>query len=123
MKIWEDKNFYIEKHDSRLPWLKLFTKIEYKELTELPKETKLKMYDTLEIIEQIMLEYYKADKINLASFGNMLPRIHWHIIARFKNDPYFPKTTWEEPVRDFELKLPPFKTFCNKLNEKLKKIQ
>ena len=119
MKIWEDKYFYIEKHDSQLPWLKLFTQTEYKELTELPKEQKLKMYDILESIELTMLEYYKADKINIASFGNMLPRVHWHIIARFKNDPYFPKTTWEEPVREFTLKLPSFEEFTKILKHRL----
>ena len=119
MKIWEDKYFYIEKHDSQLPWLKLFTQTEYKELTELPKEQKLKMYDILESIELTMLEHYKADKINLASFGNMLPRVHWHIIARFKNDPYFPKTTWEEPVREYTLELPSFEEFTKILKRRL----
>ena len=119
MRIWEDENFYVEKHDSQLPWLKLFTKTEYKELTQIPKEQKLRMYEILEIIELTMLEYYQADKINLASFGNMLPRVHWHIIARFKNDPYFPKTTWEEPVREFVLELPSFETFRKKLTKKL----
>ena len=119
MKIWEDENFYIEKQDSQLPWLKLFTKTEYKELSEIPKEQKLRMYDILDTIELTMIEYYKADKINLASFGNMLPRVHWHIITRFKNDPYFPKTTWEEPVREYELELPSFETFAKKLTKKL----
>ena len=119
MRIWENRNFYIEKHNSQLPWLKLFTKIEYKELTEIPKEQKLKMYDLLELIELTMLEYYKADKINIASFGNMLPRIHWHVISRFKNDPYFPKTTWEEPVRDYELNLPNFDEFSTLLRHRL----
>jgi len=119
MRIWEDENFYIEKHDSQLPWIKLFTKTEYKELSQIPKEQKLKMYEILDTIELTMLEHYKADKINLASFGNMLPRVHWHIIARFKNDPYFPKTTWEEPVREFVLELPSFETFRKKLTKKL----
>ncbi len=122
MKIWEDKDFYIEKHDSKLPWLKLFTKIEYKELSQIPKKQKLRMYEILDTIELIMLEYYKADKINLASFGNMLPRVHWHIIARFKKDPYFPKTTWEEPVREYELELPSFEIFKNELIKNLQKI-
>ncbi len=119
MKIWEDENFYIEKHDSKLPWLKLFTKTEFKELSQIPKKQKLRMYEMLDTIELIMLEYYKADKINLASFGNMLPRVHWHIIARFKNDPYFPKTTWEEPVREYELELPSFETFVDTLIKNL----
>jgi len=122
MKIWEGENFYIEKHDSKLPWLKLFTKTEFKELSQIPKEQKLRMYEILDAIELTMLEYYKADKINLASFGNMLPRVHWHIIARFKNDPYFPKTTWEEPVREYELNIPSFDKFSSLLIDKLEHL-
>ena len=119
MRIWEDENFYIEKHDSKLPWLKLFTKVEYKEISEIPFDTKMEMYGLLEDIERALIEFYNPDKINLASFGNMLPRVHWHIIARFKDDPYFPKTTWEEPVREYKLDLPAFDEFAKFLTQNL----
>ena len=119
MKIWEDKNFYIEKHDSKLPWLKLFTKVEYKEISEIPFDRKMEMYGLIEDIERALIEFYNPDKINIASFGNMLPRVHWHIIARFKDDPYFPKTTWEEPVREYNLDLPAFDKFAKFLTQNL----
>ncbi len=119
MTVWENKNFYIVKHESKLPWLKLFTKTEYKELTDIPKDIKLEMYELLEVIETALINYYNPDKINLASFGNMLPRIHWHIIARFQNDPWFPKTTWEEPPREYKLNLPNFEEFAKLLKADL----
>ena len=118
-KIWENKNFYLEKHDSPLPWLKLFTQKKYKEISELPKDIRLEMYEILNTIELTMIEYYKPDKINQASFGNMLPLLHYHIIARFKNDPYFPKTTWEKPSREFNLKLPSIDGFIEILQGNL----
>jgi len=117
--LWQNSNFFLLKHDSPLPWLKLFTKTKYKEISSLPKDIRLEMYEILNTIELTMLEYYKPDKINQASFGNMLPHLHWHIIARFKEDPYFPKTTWEEPSRDFNLELPSFDEFIKLLVEKL----
>jgi diadenosine tetraphosphate (Ap4A) HIT family hydrolase len=119
MKIWEDEDFYILKHDSKLPWIKLFTKENYKEMSELPFDLKLKLYSLLEDIESVMINFYNPDKINLASFGNEVPILHWHIIARFKNDPYFPKTTWQEPIREYKLNLPPFSEFEKKLKEVL----
>ena len=109
--IWQNSNFFIEKHDSPLPWVKLFTKYKYKELTDIPFDLKMEMFGLIENIEEALIEFYNPDKINIASFGNMLPHMHWHIIARFKDDPYFPKTTWEEPVREFNLNLPPFNEF------------
>jgi len=117
--IWENSNFYLEKHDNELPWLKLFSKTKYKEISEVPSDIRVQMYEILYKIELAMIEFYKPDKVNLASFGNMLPHLHWHIIARFKNDPYFPKTTWEKPTREFNLNLPPFEEFIIFLNEKI----
>lgn len=117
--IWSNSNFFILQHSSKLPWVKLFSKKKYKEISELPKDLKIQMYDLLGVIEQTMIEYYKPDKINIASFGNILPHLHWHIIARFRDDPYFPKTTWEEPVREYNLQLPDFKEFEGVLRKKL----
>ncbi len=117
--IWENEDFFILKHDSFLPWIKLFTKKEYKELSEIPFDLKIKMYGLIEDIEIALIDFYSPDKINIASFGNILPHMHWHIIARFKNDPYFPKTTWEEPIREFNLNLPPFEKFKEFLNSRL----
>jgi len=117
--IWQNKNFKILRHDSNLPWVKLFTKNPYKELSHIPKDLKVEMFDIIEKIELALIEVYNPDKINIASFGNMLPHMHWHIIARFTNDPYFPNTTWQEPIRDFNLNLPNFEKFVRVLNEKL----
>jgi hypothetical protein len=40
---------------------------------------------------KLILSYFNADKINIASFGNLLPQVHWHIMARFETDSYFPE--------------------------------
>ncbi len=117
--IWQNNNFKLIRHESELPWVKLFTNKPYKELSHLPKELKLEMFELIENIEIVMIEIYKPDKINIASFGNILPHMHWHIISRFQSDPYFPKTTWEEAIREFNLNLPPFENFIKRVNEVL----
>ncbi len=117
--VWENENFFIQKHKSSLPWVKLFTKESYKELSDIPFNLKIEMFGLIEDIEIALREFYNPDKINIASFGNMLPHMHWHIIARFENDPYFPKTPWEEPIREFLLDLPKFSEFKSFLKERL----
>lgn len=57
------------------------------------------MYKIMNIIENIVTDVYKPDKINLASLGNKTPHIHWHIIPRFTSDNFFPQSIWSEPVR------------------------
>ena len=40
-----------------------------------------------------------ARKINLASLGNMVPHLHWHVVARFDTDAHFPAPIWAQPAR------------------------
>jgi diadenosine tetraphosphate (Ap4A) HIT family hydrolase len=106
MIIYEDKDLYIQKEESEIPWLKIFTKEPYKELSDLPKELRVKLWDVYDIIEHEMKLYYNPTKINLASFANMLPRVHLHVMARFEEDSYFPNSMWGEKLRESNLKLP-----------------
>lgn len=92
--IYSNSLIYIELHDSEIPWLKIFTHAPHKEFSECSPEEKQMIFDALDIIEKKMLEHFKPAKINIASFGNMLPRVHWHIMARFENDSYFPEPMW-----------------------------
>ena len=43
--------------------------------------------------------FLQPDKINLASFGNMVPHLHWHVIPRFKDDMHFPNPIWGQVER------------------------
>ena len=48
------------------------------------------------IVESAIKIYYKPDKINLASLGNLTPHVHWHVIPRFYDDNHFPGSIWSE---------------------------
>ena len=119
MIIYEDNELYIEKEDSEIPWLKIFTKEPYKELGDVPKELKVKLWDVYDIVEEEMKNYYNPTKINLASFANILPRVHLHVMARFEDDSYFPNPMWGEKLRDSDLVLADEKKFHKKVFENL----
>lgn len=110
--IYENKNIKIEVEESEIPWLKIFTQDTYKEMSEVPAEIKFEIYDLLDIIEKEMIAYYNPKKINIASFGNYMPHVHWHIMARFEEDSYFPEPMWGEKQREGKIRLPDFKIFC-----------
>ncbi len=113
--IYENKNIKIEIEESEIPWLKIFTQNLYKEMSEVPAEIKFEIYDLLDIIEKEMIDYYKPKKINIASFGNYMPHVHWHIMARFEEDSYFPEPMWGTKQREGDLDLPGFESFCDKV--------
>jgi len=118
--LYENKNIKIEIEPSEIPWLKIFTQVAYKEMSEVPKEIRIEIYDLLDVIEKEMIAYYTPKKINIASFGNYMPHVHWHIMARFEEDSYYPEPMWGSKQREADLHLPSFETFCIKLNEKIK---
>ena len=113
--IFENKHIKIEVEESEIPWLKIFTQQPYKEMSEVPAEIKFEIYDLLDSIEKVMLEYYHPAKINIASFGNYVPHVHWRIMARFTQDSDFPEPVWGSKQRESDLKLPDFEAFCEKV--------
>ena len=50
-------------------------------------------------LEAGLRELLQPDKINLASLGNAVPHLHWHVIPRFRGDPHFPSPIWGAPLR------------------------
>ena len=117
--IFENKLLKVEVENSEIPWLKIFVKRQVKELSDCTLAEKTMIFKFLEIIEKEMLDYFKADKINIASFGNILPQVHFHIMARFKQDSFFPEPMWGKQQRQSNLKLPDFKIFFDKVNSVL----
>jgi len=113
--IYEDNGIYIEKEESEIPWVKIFTQEPYKELGDVPQELRTRLWETYDIVEREMKQYYHPKKINMASFANMLPRVHIHVMARFENDSHFPNPVWGEKLRDASLNLPDEKEFHKKL--------
>ncbi len=123
MPIYEDNDIYIERESSEIPWLKIFTKEPYKELGDVPKSLRVKLWDVYDIIEFEMKKYYNPKKINMASFANMLPRVHIHVMARFEDDSYFPNPMWGEKLREAKLDLPDENEFFKRVQEVLKNLK
>lgn len=117
--IYSNTLIYIELHDSEIPWLKIFTHAPHKEFSECSRAEKEAIWNILDIIEKEMLSYFKPSKINIASFGNMLPRVHWHIMARFENDSYFPEPMWGAKQREGFKLTAPMEPFIKELKVEL----
>ncbi len=120
--IFENELIKVEIEPFEVPWLKIFTQKKIKEFSQCDEKTKKAIWDTLDIIEKEMLAYFNPAKINIASFGNYVPHVHFHIQARFENDSFFPEPTWGTKQRDSELKLADINTFYNNLKLKLNQL-
>jgi diadenosine tetraphosphate (Ap4A) HIT family hydrolase len=57
------------------------------------------LMDVLWQVELVVRDVMQPDKINLASFGNMVPHLHWHVIPRYTDDVHFPQPVWGQVQR------------------------
>ena len=51
------------------------------------------------VVELALREHLQPTKINLAALGNVVPHLHWHVIARFDWDTHFPAPVWAQACR------------------------
>lgn len=75
------------------------------ELSELAEGSRHELMEVVAAVESVLLERLRPDKVNLASLGNMVPHLHWHIVARFAWDSHFPQPIWGPRQR--QLDVPP----------------
>ncbi len=81
--------------DANFPWLVL-----------VPQRTGLRDFHDLEPADlalatreivaasRVFEDSLRPDKINVAALGNQVPQLHVHVIARFHDDPAWPKPVW-----------------------------
>jgi len=119
--IFSNKLIKIEIEEFEIPWIKIFTQEEIKEFSSCSKQLQLEILDLINFIEKEMISYFNPSKINIASFGNYVPHVHFHIQARFENDSFFPEPTWGKKQRENTLELPSLEEFFNSLKIKLNK--
>jgi len=82
-------------NDARYPWLILVPeKPDLVELHDLTVEDYGSVVAEIRRISILMKALFKADKMNVAALGNMVPQLHIHIIARFQSDPAWPAPVW-----------------------------
>ena len=70
------------------------------EFSDLDAPSRQHCMDVVAVVEQALRDHLQPTKINLAALGNMVPHLHWHVIARFDWDSHFPAPVWAAAVRD-----------------------
>jgi len=91
-------------NDANYPWLVLVPRrhgvSEIHELDQSDRETL--MEEVAEAAHRLQ-NHVKAHKMNVAALGNVVPQLHVHVIARFTDDPAWPKPIWGVvPTKPYE---------------------
>ena len=78
------------------------------EWTDLPPPDRSRIMQAVAKVETVLRQQLQPTKVNLASLGNVVPHLHWHVIARFDWDARWPAPVWapkQREVADTEARL------------------
>ncbi|HZI84320.1 MAG TPA: HIT family protein [Casimicrobiaceae bacterium] len=69
------------------------------DFSDLDAASRTHVMNVVAVVERTLRELLAPDKINLASLGNLVPHLHWHVIPRYRDDSHFPEAVWAAPQR------------------------
>jgi diadenosine tetraphosphate (Ap4A) HIT family hydrolase len=92
-------------NDCRFPWLILVPAREgITEIHQLWEDDKAVLWREIDAVSQALWQLVEPDKLNVGALGNLVPQLHIHIIARYRQDTAWPNPVWghgtPEPYSD-----------------------
>ncbi|WP_334127735.1 HIT domain-containing protein [Sneathiella sp.] len=82
-------------NDARYPWVILVpARPDIVEITDLSEDDYALLTREVRALTGVLQRLFKADKMNVAALGNMVPQLHVHVIARYKGDAAWPGPTF-----------------------------
>jgi len=69
------------------------------EFSDLAAVDRVHCMEAVALVEQALRQHLSPTKLNIAALGNMVPHLHWHVIARFDWDSHFPSPVWAAAQR------------------------
>lgn len=94
--VWKNKELRVIQVDDPLfpGYFRVIWNKHIAEMSDLTDDERQFLEKVLLTVEKVVREQMQPDKINWAQFGNMVPHLHWHIIARYRDDSHFPESIW-----------------------------
>ena len=71
-----------------------FWNAHVREMTDLSAADRAHCMQVCFAVESALRARLAPLKMNLASLGNQVPHLHWHVIPRFADDSHFPQPVW-----------------------------
>ena len=81
--------------NQKFPWVILIPKRKsITDISELNSKDQLLLMKEIVYSSKLMKKIFKTSKLNVEKIGNIVPQLHIHIIARYKNDSSWPLSVW-----------------------------
>jgi diadenosine tetraphosphate (Ap4A) HIT family hydrolase len=99
--VWQDEKLsVILVDDAAYPgFCRVIWRDHVREMSDLSHDDRLLLNEAVYQVEQAVREVMQPLKVNVASLGNVVPHLHWHIIPRYADDAHFPAPVWAQAAR------------------------
>ena len=95
-----DKFAVILVDDANYPgFARVIWKDHVREVSDLADADRLLLNDAVYKLELAVRDVMQPLKVNVASLGNVVPHLHWHVIPRYADDAHFPAPVWTQAQR------------------------
>ncbi len=82
-------------NDSSYPWFILVPRLEeVSEVFQLATADQKLLWEEVTALAEIVKDTFGADKMNVATLGNVVAQLHVHVIARRRDDATWPAPVW-----------------------------
>jgi diadenosine tetraphosphate (Ap4A) HIT family hydrolase len=90
--------------DANYPWLLLVPRrAGASEIIDLGTAEQVQLMTEIDMVSRALRAVTACDKLNVAAIGNVVPQLHIHIVARWRDDPAWPKPVWGTvPARAYD---------------------
>jgi diadenosine tetraphosphate (Ap4A) HIT family hydrolase len=89
--------------DARYPWLLLVPRrLGIEEIVDLEPVDRARLIEELAAASQVLRRLYEPFRLNIADIGNRAPQLHIHLVARFQDDPAWPKVVWSQAYQRYQ---------------------
>jgi diadenosine tetraphosphate (Ap4A) HIT family hydrolase len=89
--------------DANYPWFILVPDREgITEIFQLSYVDQVQLLRESSRLSAVLVERFRADKLNIAALGNVVPQLHVHHVVRYRDDPAWPAPVWGRvPARPY----------------------
>jgi diadenosine tetraphosphate (Ap4A) HIT family hydrolase len=82
-------------NDARYPWFILVPRRAHiTEVFQLDEADREMLWTETNALARSMHQCFNADKINIATLGNVVSQLHMHVIVRYQTDACWPAPVW-----------------------------
>ncbi len=92
-------------HNADFPWVILVPRlIGISEITDLSNDDYRMLCAEIRLVAKVMELLFEPDKLNIATLGNKVRQMHFHIVARYEKDRCFPDLVWGREFTPYDQK-------------------